>query len=40
MSKTKVIEKPKCKSCKSGQVYVLVNGTIVCRLCGHREPKK
>lgn len=28
--------RPKCKKCKSGQVYILKNGTIVCRRCGYR----
>ena len=26
--------KTKCPECESGQVYVRISGTIVCRLCG------
>lgn len=38
MKKKKQV-KPKCTKCGSGQVYTLVDGTLVCRFCGHREPK-
>ena len=31
--------KPRCASCRSGQTYTLKNGTVVCRLCGHRARK-
>lgn len=28
-----------CSNCGSYQVYVLTNGTVVCRKCGKREVK-
>lgn len=29
-------EKPNCPLCKSGEVYILADQTIVCRRCGTR----
>ena len=32
---------PRCPRCDSGQVHILVNGTVVCRRCGARtEPEE
>jgi DNA-directed RNA polymerase subunit RPC12/RpoP len=29
--------RPKCVKCQSKFVYILKDGTVVCRACGHRE---
>ncbi len=28
---------PKCTKCESKSVYVRIDGTLVCRRCGHQE---
>jgi len=30
----------RCEECKSTMTYTLVNGTLVCRRCGHRREKE
>ena len=37
--KRKVREFLSCSKCGSKYVYVLADGTIVCRRCSHRTPK-
>jgi len=34
------ITKAKCSKCGSGYVYVRIDGTIVCRQCGHIQKQK
>jgi hypothetical protein len=33
-------ERPVCKKCGSGYIYVRLGGTVVCRACGHVEIAK
>jgi uncharacterized Zn finger protein (UPF0148 family) len=35
-----MVEKRVCPKCKSGNVYILVGGKIVCRTCGYDERKE
>ena len=36
-TKRKPIVSIKCGVCNSSNIYVLTDGTIVCRKCGHRH---
>lgn len=31
----KNIERPKCKKCGSGSIYVRLGGQVICRRCGY-----
>jgi ribosomal protein L37AE/L43A len=38
--KQEVREALACDNCNSKNVYILKDGTVVCRRCGHRNGKK
>ena len=32
--------RPKCANCGSGNIYVLRDGSVICRACGHKAESK
>ena len=36
---TTTTARPKCVACGSGNIYVLRDGSVICRACGHKEGK-